>query len=130
MVGHHCIIFLYHHCIVHLNECVKELHFWQLFINNQVRISAHYPVIIFVASHADIVKAKGLDPACEAKKVIQVSFGEKFHHQVVFLDCRQKYSPGLQTISDNVTRGCCEYQASTVIGSKIHRLLSYTSKKK
>ena len=78
---------------------------------------------MFVASHADIVKAKGLDPACEAKKVIQASFGEKFRDQVVFLDCRQKYSLGLQTISDNITRCCSEYQSSTVIGSKIHLLL-------
>ena len=46
-----------------LKECVQELRFWQLFINNQLRSCDHYPPIIFVASHADIVKSRGLDPA-------------------------------------------------------------------
>ena len=123
MTSQGCLVIIVFNLSKALNECVQELHFWQLFINNQVRLSAHYPSIMFVASHADIVKAKGLDPASEAKKVIQASFGEKFRDQVVFLDCRQKYSPGLQTISDNVITWCSEYQTSTVIGSKIHLLL-------
>ena len=122
MTSQGCLVMIVFNLSKVLNECVQELHFWQLFINNQVRLSAHYPSIMFVASHADIVKAKGLDPACEAKKVIQASFGEKFRDQVVFLDCRQKYSPGLQTISDNMTRCCSEYQGSTSIESKAHLL--------
>ena len=123
MTSKGCLVIIVFNISKALNECVQELQFWQLFINNQVRLSAHYPSIMFVASYADIVKAKGLDPASEAKKVIQASFGEKFRYQVVFLDCRQKYSPGLQTISDNITRCCSEYQASTVIESKVHLLL-------
>ena len=123
MTSKGCLVIIVFNLSKALNECVQELQFWQIFINNQVRLSAHYPSIMFVASHADIVKAKGLDPACEAKKVIQASFGEKFHDQVVFLDCRQKYSSGLRIISDNITRYCSDYQTSTVVESKVHLLL-------
>lgn len=123
MTSQGCLVIIVFNLSKALNECIQELQFWQLFINNQVRLSAHYPSIMFVASHADIVKAKGLDPASEAKKVIQASFGERFRDQVVFLDCRQKYSPGLQTISDNITRCCSDYQANTVVESNVHLLL-------
>ena len=123
MTSQGCLVIIVFNLSKALNECVKELQFWQLFINNQVRLSAHYPSIMFVASHADLVKAKGLDPASEAKKVIQASFGEKFRDQIVYLDCRQKYSPGLQMISDNVIRCCFDYQESTVVESRIHLLL-------
>jgi hypothetical protein len=123
MTSQGCLVIIVFNLSKALNECIHELHFWQLFVNNQVRLSAHYPSIMFVASHADIVKAKGLDPSCEAKKIIGASFGEKFRDQTVFLDCRQKYSPGLQTISDNITKCCSKYQRSTVIESKIHLLL-------
>jgi ankyrin repeat protein len=123
MTSQGCLVIIVFNLSKALNECIHELHFWQLFVNNQVRLSAHYPPIMFVASHADVVKAKGLGPACEAKKVIEASFGGKFHDQIVFLDCRQKYSPGLQTISDNIARYCSEYQGSTVVESKVHLLL-------
>ena len=122
MTSKGCLVIIVFNLSKALNECIQELHFWQLFINNQVRLSAHYPSIMFVASHADIVKAKGLDPASEAKKVIQTSFGEKIRDQVVFIDCRQKYSPGLQIISDSITRYCSEYQGSTIVELKVHLL--------
>ena len=127
MTSKGCLVMIVFNLSKALNECVQELHFWQLFINNQVRLSDHYPSIMFVASHADIVKAKGLDPASEAKKVIQASFGEKFRDQIIFLNCQKKYSPGLQIISDNIAKCCSDYQGSTVIESNIH-LLHYLIK--
>ena len=113
-----CLIIVVFNLSKVLNECVQELRFWQSFINNQLKSTAHYLPILFVASYADIVKSQGLDPAKEAKNVIQTSFGEKCCHEVVFLDCQQKYSSGLQTISANIAKLCSKFQESNIVETK------------
>ena len=120
-----CLIIVVFNLSKSLSECVQELQFWQLFINNQLRSCAHYPPIIFVASYADIVKLRGLDSAHEAKQVIRTSFGEKCHHEVVFLDCRQKYSTGLQIISEHIAKLCTKFQESSIVETKVHILLYF-----
>ena len=120
-----CLIIVVFNLSKSLSECVQELQFWQLFINNQLRSCAHYPPIIFVASYADIVKLQGLDSAHEAKQVIRTSFGEKYHHEVVFLDCRQKYSTGLQIISEHIAKLCTKFQESSIVETKVHILLYF-----
>ena len=80
---------------------------------------------MFIASHAAVVKLQGLDPANEAKRVIQTSFGERCCHEVVFLDCRLKYSPGLQAISESIAKGCKQYQESNIIETKTHLLVYF-----
>ena len=123
MTSQGCLIIVLFNLSKDLSECVQEVQFWQLFINNQLRSCTRYPPIMFVASYADVVKSQGLDPAKKVKQVIETSFGEKFHDQFMFLDCRQKYSPGLQTISESIIKYCSTYQENNVIETKIHLLL-------
>ena len=87
-----------------LNDCVQELQYWKSFVDNQLHSYAHDPLIIFAASYADVVKSQGLDPALKAKQVIETSFGDRYPHEAVFLDCQQKYSPGLETISEYIKK--------------------------
>ena len=120
-----CLIIIVFNLSKAHSECVQELHFWQLFINNQVRSCALYPPIIFVASHADIVKSRGLDPAHEAKQVMQTAFGNKCDHKIVFIDCRQKYSTGLQTISEHIEKLSSKFKQNSIIDTKVHLLLYF-----
>ena len=80
---------------------------------------------MFIASHVDVVKSQGLDPANEAKRVIQTSFGERCCHEVVFLDCRLKHSSRLQAISEGITKGSKQYQESNIIETKTHLLVYF-----
>ena len=125
MTSQGCLITVVFNLSKDIDDCVQELQFWKLFIDNQVGLCNHYPPIIFVASYADIVKLQGLDPSDKAKQVIETSFGEQGCHKVVFLDCRLMYSPGLQIISDSITKYCSKYQESNNVKIKIHLLLYF-----
>ena len=125
MTSQGCLMIIMFNLSKDHNECVRELQYWQQFINNQLRSCAHYPPIIFVASYADVVKSRSLDPGCEAKQVVETSFGSKCSHEIIFLDCRLRYSPGLQTISQSITQCCSEYQRNNTVETKIHLLLHF-----
>ena len=114
--------------VVNLSErdekIVQTLQYWNSFIENHVGSSSE-PNILFVGSHADVVKAGQQDPTQKSAIIssrLRVS-------EIIPIDCTQLASDGLTRICDQIVRNCSEFhQKFAEIDLQVHFLYAVLAK--
>ena len=93
-----------------IEEIKEELVYWWLFINNLSQRAARPPHVMFVASHKDIVRARGEDPQSIIDMILKDSIRDiqvSFKYEGSFpMDCRKLVSRGLTALLTQLNTTC------------------------
>ena len=112
-----------------IEEIKEELVYWWQFINNHSQRAAAPPHVLFVASHKDIVKARGENPQSIIDKVLKDSVSDI---SVIFkfkgsypMDCRKLVSRGLTALLTQLNTTCQVLRQTADIDLHCHILKAF-----
>ena len=114
-----------------IDQIAEKLTYWWSFIDNHSQRTSAPPHVILVASHSDVVKARGENVQDVMKQILGILEGIPATFTFagsVYLDCRKLASCGLSSLLSILNEAFVALRSNTAVDFRCHVLSAYLTK--